>query len=125
MTETPSTWTARVPKALRSVARSARTTVRSAFPDFVEHARPGLILYGRTKAPRDWRIYISMHRDHLNLGFYRGLASNLPDPKGIIEGSGKTMRHIKLRSVADVKRPALKAILRSAAKAARAQATKH
>jgi hypothetical protein len=46
----------------------------------------------------------------------RGLGTLVPDPSGIIEGTGRIMRHVTLRTVADAERPALRAILRAAAK---------
>jgi hypothetical protein len=44
----------------------------------------------------------------------RGAA--LPDPEGLLEGTGKSVRHVKVRTVADVKRPALKKLVVEAAK---------
>ena len=38
--------------------------------------------------------YASVHAAHVNLGFYRG--ADLPDPAGLLQGSGKRMRHVKL-----------------------------
>lgn len=39
--------------------------------------------------------YVNAFTSHVNLGFFYG--SDLPDPTGLLEGSGKRMRHIKLR----------------------------
>jgi hypothetical protein len=47
-----------------------------------------------------------------NLGFYRG--ATLEDPAGLLEGSGKGLRHIKLRSVEEASAPAVIALLRQA-----------
>ena len=116
MTETPVAWTARQAPELRTVARKARALVKAAFPDFVEYVHYGVIKYGRTTALRDWLVYISGQRDHLNLGFVQGLGAAVPDPTGLIEGSGRAMRHMKLRTVADAERPGVRAILRAAAK---------
>jgi hypothetical protein len=96
--------------------RKARALVKSAFPEFVEYLHYDVIKYGRTTALRDWLVYISGQRDHLNLGFVQGLGAAVPDPTGLIEGTGPVMRHVKLRTLADVERPALSAILRAASK---------
>ncbi|RZS38971.1 uncharacterized protein DUF1801 [Herbihabitans rhizosphaerae] len=45
------------------------------------------------------------HRAHVNLGFNRG--AELPDPAGLLEGTGKVHRHYKVRTVADLDRPEL------------------
>jgi hypothetical protein len=39
--------------------------------------------------------YVSAFKDHVNVGFFHGAA--LEDRAGLLEGSGKRMRHVKLR----------------------------
>ena len=39
--------------------------------------------------------YVNVFRSHVNVGFYHGAA--LPDPGRLLQGSGKFMRHVKLR----------------------------
>jgi len=39
--------------------------------------------------------YVNAFRDHVNVGFFRG--AELPDTNGLLEGTGKFMRHAKLR----------------------------
>src|SRR5258707_13746442 len=53
-------------------------------------------------------------KEHLSLAFLRG--AKLPDPEKLLEGTGKGVRHVKLRSVADVKRPGVKKLITEAAK---------
>jgi hypothetical protein len=38
--------------------------------------------------------YVNAFKDHVNVGFYRG--ADLADPAGLLEGSGKRVRHVKL-----------------------------
>lgn len=54
------------------------------------------------KKMREPYAYIMPQRGHLNLGFCRGTA--LPDPNGLLEGTGKALRHVKLRSIDNAKR---------------------
>jgi len=51
---------------------------------------------------------------HVSLGFAR--AMELPDPHGLLEGTGKNMRHVKLRSMADLQRPAVRELVEAAVK---------
>jgi len=54
----------------------------------------------------DWRptacaedaafAYVDAHAEHANIGFFFG--AFLDDPAGLLEGSGKRMRHVKLRT---------------------------
>lgn len=39
--------------------------------------------------------YVDTYREHVNVGFFRG--AEIADPKHLLEGSGKMMRHVKLR----------------------------
>jgi hypothetical protein len=39
--------------------------------------------------------YINVFKAHANVGFYHGV--DLPDPARLLEGSGKRMRHVKLK----------------------------
>lgn len=49
--------------------------------------------------------YVDAFTAHVNVGFFRGAA--LPDPHGLLIGTGKLMRHVKLRPGADVDAKAL------------------
>ena len=39
--------------------------------------------------------YVNVFTSHLNVGFFHGVA--LPDPAHLLQGTGKFMRHVKLR----------------------------
>lgn len=52
---------------------------------------------------------VQVYGSHVNLSFYQGAA--LPDPKGMLEGKGKFMRHVKLRPGASVSDEALQALV--------------
>ena len=61
------------------------------------------IWFGFSGKMKDMFCYIATSAGHVNLGFPRG--ASLPDPNRVLEGDGKTMRHIKFRSLRDVERP--------------------
>lgn len=42
--------------------------------------------------------YVNAFQAHVNVGFFRG--AELPDPEGLLEGTGRFMRHVKLRPAA-------------------------
>ena len=48
----------------------------------------------------------------LHLGFIHG--ASLPDPDGLLQGTGKAKRHIELRTPKDLRRRAFKKLLRAA-----------
>lgn len=39
--------------------------------------------------------YVNAFKSHVNVGFFNG--ASLEDPAGLLEGSGKRMRHVKLK----------------------------
>jgi hypothetical protein len=39
--------------------------------------------------------YVNAFTAHVNVGFFHG--ASLPDPAGLLEGTGKFMRHVKLK----------------------------
>jgi hypothetical protein len=39
--------------------------------------------------------YVNAFKAHVNVGFFRG--AEIADPEGLLEGTGKFMRHVKLR----------------------------
>ncbi len=49
--------------------------------------------------------YVNAFKAHVNVGFFRG--AEIADPERLLEGSGKFMRHVKLRPESDVDATAL------------------
>ena len=73
------------------------------------------VLYSTTeKRMKDNICLLVVYRDHVNLMFPRGV--DLKDPKGLLEGSGKAMRHVKMRAAADADRPGVRPLLAQANK---------
>jgi hypothetical protein len=56
--------------------------------------------------------YVSAFKAHVNVGFFRG--AELADPAGLLEGTGKFMRHVKLRREHDIDAKALTTLIEAA-----------
>ena len=56
--------------------------------------------------------HIAVYAKHVNLGFNEG--ASLPDPAGVLEGKGAAIRHIRLRTKADLAAPYIESYLRTA-----------
>jgi hypothetical protein len=54
-------------------------------------------------------VYAMPHKAHVNLGFFQGV--HLPDPDGRLEGTGKALRHVKLKTEGAVADPAIRALV--------------
>jgi hypothetical protein len=70
------------------------------------------IWFGFSGKMKDMFCYIATNANHVNLGFPRG--TSLPDPNRVLEGDGKTMRHIKFASLGDVERPFVRRYIQAA-----------
>ena len=56
--------------------------------------------------------YVGVFKAHVNVGFFHG--ATLLDPARLLEGTGKRMRHVKLKPNADVNARALTALIAAA-----------
>jgi hypothetical protein len=58
--------------------------------------------------------FIAAQKDYVNFGFARG--ADLDDPDSVLEGTGKGMRHIKVKTMKDVRRKPLTGLVKEAVK---------
>ena len=56
--------------------------------------------------------YVNVFTSHVNVGFFRG--TELADPKSLLEGTGKFMRHVKLSPERKVDAGALRNLIQTA-----------
>ena len=104
-----------VEPGLAAIARRLRAIIRTVDTSAVETVRLGdnAATYGvGPKKMTDGYAYIMPKRGYVNLGFYQGAL--LADPAGLLEGTGKGLRHVKIRSLADANRPPVRALVAKA-----------
>src|SRR5688572_17082991 len=56
--------------------------------------------------------YVNAFTAHVNVGFFRG--AEIADPERLLEGTGKFMRHVKLRPERDVDATVLRKLIETA-----------
>ncbi len=102
------------PANIRDLALYGRTLILDIFPDAVEMLdEPArLVGYGTDRTYKGLVCGLALQRAYVNLMFARG--AELPDPTGLLQGTGKRGRHVKLRRQEDVDDPAVAALLRAA-----------
>ncbi len=112
---TPEEFLSKHPPEVQVLAHRTREIIRAANPDVVESVNPGRgnLAYGSGVKMGEWYCYIAPFKSYMNLGFLRG--TELPDPDGLLEGTGKLLRHIKIRQIEDVERSGVRALLVAAA----------
>ena len=99
---------------VKEIARRLRKLFIDFYPEVVEVPWPKQKIIGYGVGPKKMSehfCYIGAHREHDNLGFYYG--AELSDPEGLLEGTGKKLRHIKVRKVEEVAQPALRHLVQS------------
>jgi hypothetical protein len=101
--------------AIRDVFGALRALAREVMPDAEEQLdMPDRVLaygFGPPSGVRmsGFAVGLIPHTAHVNVQLADGAL--LSDPSGIVEGIGKRIRHVKCRSLEDVARPALRALL--------------
>lgn len=102
-------WLERQPDELGTIARSGFDLMRRCGPDVRELMHDGC----PTACVDDAAFaYVAVFRAHVNLGFFQG--ASLDDPARLLQGTGKRMRHVKLKPGASVDPAALEALVRAA-----------
>lgn len=71
-----------------------------------------LLAYGYAKTYKHLICVIIFYKEYVNFGFPRGV--DLPDPNGLLEGTGKRARHVKVKTVEQANNPALRNMLQVA-----------
>ena len=100
---------------VREIFTALRALARDVMPDAVEQLDfPDRLLaygFGPPGGVRLSGLAVALipHSAHVNVQLADGAL--LPAPAGIVEGTGKRIRHVTCRSLDDVARPALRALL--------------
>ena len=85
-------WFAERNDALGAIAHLWFERIRDCGDDVVELVHDGCPVACIEDVPF---AYVNAFTRHVNVGFYNG--ADLPDPSALLEGSGKRMRHVKLK----------------------------
>ena len=94
------------------LAQAVRRLVHDVMPRVVEivWVRQGTVGWGTgPKKMTEHFCYMTLHRRHVNLGFYYG--AELPDPHGLLGGPGKLLRSMRVGSVDDLARPGVRELV--------------
>ena len=102
-------WLSDDPADLRSIARLWFTQMRRCGDDVRELLHDGCPVACVEDAPFG---YVNTFKNHVNVGFFYGAL--LEDPAGLLEGSGKRMRHVKLQPGADLDAASLRNLIDAA-----------
>lgn len=96
---------------LAGLAGAVRTLVKKTAASCEEYVSPWKVPSFDSNGPLCCFV---LGEEHVTLAFLRGAA--LPDPEKLLEGKARFVRNIRLRSLADVKRPGVKKLIAEATK---------
>jgi hypothetical protein len=101
----------------RELAYLLRKLVIEVMPNVVEVPWPKMRMASYGVGPKknsEHFCYISAQKVDVNLGFYYG--AELPDPDNLLQGTGKLLRHVKIRELTAIRGRALRRLLEAASK---------
>lgn len=100
---------------VQAIALALRELVFEVAPDAIEQVDvpARLLAYGWAQTYQDTLCVIMPLKAAVNLGLPRG--AELTDPAGLLEGTGKRARHVKVREVKRARQPEVRALLQAAA----------
>jgi hypothetical protein len=96
---------------LGKVVRALRSFVKGIVPGAKETVNSWGIPTFEKKAPF---CFYMVGKNHVTFGFHFG--TSLPDPEGLLEGTGKNIRHVKLPNVEGLKQKGLRELVLAAAR---------
>ena len=97
------------PPELRKIAKHWFVQMRRCGDDVLELVHDGCPMACIEDAPF---AYVDAFSRHVNVGFFYG--AELADPAGLLEGTGKRMRHVKLQPGGNVDAAALGELIQAA-----------
>jgi len=101
-----------LPEQIRTLAMASRALIFDVLPQTVEVVwlRQRTAGYGTgPKKMTEQFCWLAPQSEHVMFGFYYG--TELPAPEGLLEGTGRLMRHVKIRTGADLEDPALRQLV--------------
>ena len=112
------------PPEVRAISRKLRAMLWDTMPQAAEllHASQNHVGYSLSEAARETICYICPMKDYVRLGFMYG--GYLPDPTQVLEGEGKRLRHVKVRTPQGADDAALARLVEEAWKEAEARTKK-
>jgi len=96
------------PESQKELLKALRALIHSSVPKATEQYKWSRPVYTTTK---DF-CYLVSNKKHVNLGFMN--FDKISDSEGLLEGTGKNMRHVKIKSIKDIKNAVLKKMIKEA-----------
>jgi len=106
-------------ESIQKLALAARKLILEEAPEASEFVYEVYTIadhFSFIERPSDAFVFTTTHANWVNLGFNFG--AMLPDPKSLLRGDGKLIRHVRIAQAADLDAPGVRELVRAAIKEA-------
>lgn len=86
-----------LPNDIQEITNSLRKLILNSSPELIEEFKWSMPNYSY----KGLVCYLQTAKKHVNLGFHKG--NELQDSNDLLQGTGKTMRHIRIKKMEDIK----------------------
>jgi len=100
---------------MHAIAKALRENIHASGPHIIEEIRltDRAACYGIPESGETRLFcYIFPCTRWVHLGFYKGI--NLPDPEGLLQGTGRELRYVKVHSLEETLSSALEELIKAA-----------
>jgi hypothetical protein len=108
---------AKYPGEVSELAIAARKLILKELPNIEEipDEKANMIAFGYDHTYKDLICTIILSKKGIKIGLNKG--SELPDPTGLLEGSGKVHKYVQINQTKELKDPALQQLINEGLKA--------
>lgn len=98
-------------ETVQEIALKLREKILQNVPGLIEQIDlpANMLAYGFAKTYKDLVCVVMPYKNYVNFGFPKG--AQLTDPSGLLTGSGKNARHVKITHINELDNPALLTLL--------------
>jgi hypothetical protein len=99
-----------LPDAIQKITEALRTIILDASPELIEEYKWSMPNYSYNGLV----CYLQTAKKHVNLGFQKGNELEEMDSNKLLQGTGKTMRHIRIVKMEEIQPEAFTTLIQAA-----------
>jgi hypothetical protein len=99
-----------LPNVIQNITKTLRKVILNSSPKLEEEFKWSMPNYSYNGLV----CYLQTAQKHVNLGFQKGNELQKKDIDNLLQGTGKTMRHIRIKKIEDIKPEAITSLIQEA-----------
>lgn len=88
-----------LPENIQEITTALRKVILDASAEFTEELKWSMPNYSSNGLV----CYLQASKKHVNLGFHKGIKLEKDDSENLLQGSGKALRHVRIKKMEDIK----------------------